>query len=69
MLQSVPSRAARLHHPAAPGMLCTMHTGRAPLRGAKRAAPHAYDLAWTAIAIIVVVSVAIAVVAFWWFVY
>ena len=46
-----------------------MHIGRAPLRGAKRAAPHTYDLAWTAIGIIVVISVAIAVAAFYWFVY
>jgi hypothetical protein len=50
-------------------MLSTMLMGRAPLRGAKRAAPHAYDVAWTAIAIIVVVSVAIAVAAFYWFTY
>jgi hypothetical protein len=46
-----------------------MRTGRAPPRGAKRAGPHAYDFAWTAIASIVVVSVAIAVAAFYWFTY
>lgn len=50
-------------------MLCTMHTGRAPPRGAKRAAPHAYDFAWTAIAIVVTIAVAIAVAAFYWFIY
>lgn len=61
-------RAVRLHRPAAPGMLVQMLTGRAPPRGAKRAAPHAYDFAWTAITIIVVISVAIAVAAFYWFI-
>jgi hypothetical protein len=69
MLQSVPARAARLHRSTAPGMLSTMLMGRAPLRGAKRAVPHAYDVAWTAIAVVVVVSVAIAVAAFYWFTY
>lgn len=45
-----------------------MHPGRAPPHGAKRAGPHAYDFAWTAITIIVVISVAFAVAAFYWFI-
>jgi hypothetical protein len=37
--------------------------------GPKRAATPAPDLAWTAIAVVVAFAVAIAVAAFYWFIY
>jgi hypothetical protein len=45
-----------------------MHAGGAP-GGRKRALTRAQDFAWTAIAIFVVIAVAIAVAAFYWFIY
>jgi hypothetical protein len=49
-------------------MFWMMHAGGAP-RGRKRAATRAHDLAWTAIAVVVVTAVAIAAGAFYWFIY
>jgi hypothetical protein len=49
-------------------MFSTMHAGRAPSRGSKAAVPPVHDLSWTAITLVVAASVAIAVVAFYWFI-
>jgi hypothetical protein len=49
-------------------MFWTMHAGGGP-RGRKRAATRARDVAWTAIAVVVVTAVAIAVGGFYWFSY
>ena len=53
---------------AAPGMFWRMHAGRAPSRDEKAVVTHVHDFSWTAIAIIVAGSVAIAVAAFYWFI-
>jgi len=49
-------------------MFWRMHAGDAP-RGRKRAATRAQDFAWTAIGAVVAIAVAIAVGAFYWFIY
>jgi hypothetical protein len=49
-------------------MFCEMHAGHAP-RGPKRAAAPVHDFAWTAIALVVVFAVAVAVAGFYWFIY